>query len=113
MSIDELHISPAQRQALLEAKRRLQSAFPVESLVMYGSVARGNATEESDIDVLVITHKKMSHKQRHDMCDIIFEVNLAYGTTLSILVVDRETWRTGLWSVLPIRQEIDHEGIFL
>ena len=55
----------------------------------------------------------MNHRQRLAMCDIIFEVNLIYGTTISILVVDWETWKTGLWSVLPIKREIEIDGIHL
>jgi predicted nucleotidyltransferase len=113
MRINELNISTAQKNALQESWQRLKAAYPIKKMVIYGSVARGDATAESDIDLLIITKKRMNHRQRHAMCDIIFEVNLTYGTTISILVVDWKTWQTGLWSVLPIKREIEHDGILL
>jgi predicted nucleotidyltransferase len=111
MRINKLNISPIQKKALQESWQRLKAAYPIKKMVIYGSVARGDATAESDIDLLVITEKRMTHRQRLAMCDIIFEVNLTYGTTISILVVDLETWQTGLWSVLSIKREIEHNGI--
>lgn len=44
------------RQAAEEFARRLVEALPeVEAIVLYGSVARGEAHQDSDIDVLVLT----------------------------------------------------------
>ena len=38
---------------LKENKERLQSKFPLKSIALFGSYARNEQTEESDIDVLV------------------------------------------------------------
>ncbi len=113
MRINEINISTVQKKALQDSYQRLKADYPIKKLVIYGSVARGDSTTESDIDLLVITEKRMNHRQRLAMCDIIFEVNLTHGTTISILVVDWETWHTGLWSILPIKREIERDGILL
>jgi predicted nucleotidyltransferase len=38
---------------LKENKERLQSKFPLKSIALFGSCARNEQTEDSDIDVLV------------------------------------------------------------
>lgn len=106
-----LNLGANERAALKEAKKLLQNKFPIEKLMVFGSVARGEATDESDLDLLVLTSQPMSHREKHEMSDIIFEINLSKGTNISILVVDRKTWETGLWSDLPIHQEVIREGI--
>lgn len=39
--------------ALRSAKPLLMDKYPIESLALFGSVARGEATEQSDVDILV------------------------------------------------------------
>lgn len=45
------------REIAAETATRLLAAFPdaIQAIVLYGSVARGDANERSDIDLLVIT----------------------------------------------------------
>jgi predicted nucleotidyltransferase len=85
---NDLTLTKEQREAVLEAKNRLMKQFPVEMLVIFGSVARGEDDEESDLDLLVITGEVMTHRDRNTISDIIFEVNYFYGTNLSVVVVD-------------------------
>ena len=44
---------------------------------------------------------------------MILDLNLAYGTNLSELIVDRETWDHGIPSALPIHKIIEEEGVSL
>ena len=96
-----------------EVPRRVAQLYEVDKIVLYGSVARGEADEESDLDLLIVTAKPLTRTERHKITDLVFEVNLEFGTNLSTLVVDRETWESGLFSVLPIHDEINREGILL
>lgn len=41
------------KATLLSAKPLLMAKYPIESLALFGSVARGEATEQSDVDILV------------------------------------------------------------
>lgn len=110
-TIGELSLSQNEQLTLEEAKRRLTSEFPIEELIVFGSVARGEATEESDLDLLALARRPMTHLDDHAVSDAIFKINLSFGTNISVLVVDRVTWETGLWSVLPLHQDVIRDGV--
>jgi predicted nucleotidyltransferase len=57
-------------------------------VILYGSWARGDATDDSDIDLAVMLSGKVSPSAEIDrMIDIITDVNLEYGVLLSIYPV--------------------------
>ena len=109
--LDDISLSSNQLQALDEVRRRLFHDFDVEAILLYGSVVRGEADEESDLDLLVLTTEPLTRTARHGITDAVFEVNLHHGTNLSTLVIDRSAWETGPVSVLPIWDEILKDGI--
>lgn len=41
------------KATLQSAKSLLMAKYPIESLALFGSFARGEATEQSDVDILV------------------------------------------------------------
>jgi len=108
---ESIPITPRQLQALSEIKRRLLERFDINSFVLYGSVARGQADEESDVDLLIVTSKRLTRFERHEITNVVFDVNLQYDTNFSTLVVDSRSWETGIISVLPVRDEIIRDGI--
>ena len=109
--IDNIPITTKQLEALSEIKRRLLEKFDIKAFVLYGSVARGQADEESDVDLLVVTSQPLTRFERHEITNVVFEVNLQYDTNFSTLVVDQKSWETGIISVLPVRDEIIRDGI--
>ena len=106
-----LALTRDEEKALQELKKRLMSAFPVVELVVYGSAARGEATPESDLDVLVVTDRPVSHREKYFMVDVACGVNLEHGSNISLLIVDRESWEAGLLSEMPIREEVARDGV--
>jgi len=43
ITIDQIRLTPSQRSALAELRRRLSGAFGIQSISLYGSIARGEA----------------------------------------------------------------------
>ena len=111
--LEEINLTLNQDQSLQELRFRLTSLFKIESLVLFGSVARGEADAQSDIDLLVLTSQLLSRPERHQITDVVFEINLKYGTNYSTLVIDQNSWETGLISILPIHTEIINDGVTL
>ncbi len=98
-------------KALHELKNVLVAKFDVEEIILYGSMSRGEAEDESDIDLLIITNRPFNRFKRHEITDFVFEINLHYGTNFSTLVLDRQSWENGVYTVLPLHKEILKEGI--
>lgn len=77
------------------------------------SLARGVAELESRPDLLVGPSRLLTRKQRHEISDLVFEVKFKHGTNVSTLVVDRRVRQAGLFSVLPLHEEILEIGVRL
>lgn len=58
----------ARLKPLQEFKRRLDKQMRLEELIVFGSGMRGTMTEDSDIDVLVVSKdfERMDEEQRYD-----------------------------------------------
>lgn len=111
-TIEQIGLTPLQKKALGEIKEQLEKSFRIESITLYGSVSRGEADLESDIDLLIITEEFLNRETRHQITDIVFEINLKYNTNFSTLVLDKKNWE-GVYSVLPLKTEILRDGVIL
>lgn len=65
------------REIAAETATRLLAAFPdaIQAIVLYGSVARGDANEHSDIDLLVITPAAADYETRYKIDEIAYDVS--------------------------------------
>ena len=104
--MNKMLLSSTQTKALREIKTKVMAGFPVVDFVLYGSAVRGEADDESDVDLMIVVSEPITRFKRHEITDIVFDVNLQFGTNFSTLVVDQESWETGIISVLPLRNEI-------
>jgi predicted nucleotidyltransferase len=60
--IHDLPISPEAARWLPRVKRRIVDRFNPDRIVLFGSQARGEATEDSDIDLLVIVPEERDRR---------------------------------------------------
>lgn len=55
-------VDPADREKLIEAAKefaqKLKTLFPIEKIYLYGSLARGETHEGSDIDLIIVGNFK-------------------------------------------------------
>ena len=83
----------------------------VSSIILYGSVARGTQTSESDVDIAVIVNGYT--KTMHDtMTDFVVDLELKYKKVLSVLLIDYDKFKE--WeNVMPFYKNVKKEGIQL
>jgi predicted nucleotidyltransferase len=98
------------RNAIAEAVDQLRKQFPVEHAILFGSKARGDDDEYSDIDLLLITSYKLPWKDKRAISDLLFDVGMKYDVMFSFLCVPRGEWNGGIFTAFPIYKEILREG---
>ena len=107
----ELKLKKNETAAIQEAVHLLKEQFPVEDVILFGSKARGDSDPESDIDLLLLTKKPLDWKERHQIVDALFEVELKNDVVISIMVNTLHDWNDGICTALPIHEEINREGV--
>lgn len=84
----------------------------VECIILYGSVARGTNTVDSDVDVALLLNVELSHEREDALSDFIVDMNLRYDKVFSVIDIDYENFRE--WeTVLPFYRNVRQEGIVL
>ena len=109
--IGDIQLTQGERQAIEKACQIIRERFPVERIVLFGSKARGDADPESDLDLLVLTKRPLSWRERDEITDALFEVEMENDVVISTLVASLADWQEGAFSVLPIHEEISREGV--
>jgi predicted nucleotidyltransferase len=100
------------RQMALEFKRRVAALVPILQFSVFGSRARGDATDGSDLDVfLVVDH--IDADLREKISEIAWEVGFENDVVLSTFVVTVEQLEHGPVGVSPIIRQIEKEGVRL
>ncbi|HJC64580.1 MAG TPA: nucleotidyltransferase domain-containing protein [Candidatus Blautia merdavium] len=82
------------------------------SIILYGSVARGTNTEESDVDIALIMHGKLDFDTEDKLSDFIVDMNLKYDKVFSVIDIDIAHFRKWI-NVLPFYQNVEREGVVL
>ncbi|MCK4476139.1 MAG: nucleotidyltransferase domain-containing protein [Methanophagales archaeon] len=60
----------------------------IKQVMVYGSYARGEATEESDIDVLIVVDDSLNpFAVRKSLSDILFDILLENGELISVIAI--------------------------
>lgn len=109
----ELNLKENERQALLELKKKICARFPDAEIILYGSKARGDADEESDIDVLVLLEDGVNWDLKEEIFRIAFKVELKYDVVFGVTVYKKQFWNSPLGKAMPLHWNVDKEGVYL
>ncbi len=95
---------------LADTKAHLKKIYgdALKDIILYGSYARGDFTEGSDIDLIILLEDiKELAAERKKYFDAIWELNLKYDTVISIIPLREDEYRT---SRLPLILNAKREG---
>jgi predicted nucleotidyltransferase len=110
-TIADIPLSTTDREAIHAAAGLLRARFPVTRILLFGSKATGRDDLESDIDLLVLTSRRLSWRERDAVTDALFDVEMEHRVVLSTLVLSEDDWDRGPYQVLPIHDEVDRHGV--
>lgn len=100
-----------ERKILERFKFLLSKKLPVYKVVFFGSRARGDATEYSDMDVLVVLDKIKNESEKDYVSECAWEVGFKYGIVIVPIVYTREEWENSPERYSLLALAIKKEGI--
>lgn len=105
MLLDEM------REELVEGLKRIFQNN-ISMIILYGSMARNEATNESDIDIAIIIKNEMDNQIKKRFIRWAADMDMRYEKVFSIVDIQEDNMKK--WeSVLPFYQNIRKEGIVL
>lgn len=101
------------KEILTEIKRRIKETEPDAQVFLYGSYARGDANEESDVDLLILVNKKkLSYKDKKNLTVPLFRLGYETGQIISPFVETKENWEKKYYFT-PLYHNIKKEGLHI
>jgi len=87
----------------------------IDSVILYGSYARNEAHKDSDIDLLILLKKDISHNAKHkilELTDAAIE-KLGYEDILSVNFTTLKHWSKLKKAKALFAKEVERDGIIL
>jgi len=105
-------LSDIENMAVEEFKQKVINRFGDAECILFGSKARGDGDDYSDIDILILLEYEPNTSVEEEIIDIGFEVEIKYDVVLGIITHSKTFWDSrGI--LMPIHKEIEKDGIQL
>lgn len=104
------------RVMLAELSDMLKAVYgdKLKSVILYGSVARGTATNESDVDIMVlvdVTNRELRDYEEK-LGDVSTDISIKYFKVMSIMDVSYREYMDWL-KISPFYRNVSEEGVIL
>ena len=106
-----LNLSETEKFAIDQLMTILRTDWPSAKFKLFGSKAKGTSDAESDLDILILLPCPVTKDIRRQIVHKVSDINLAYETNISALIVSEDEWQKAPLSLLPIHAFIEEEGI--
>jgi predicted nucleotidyltransferase len=105
-------LTTAERQSLDQFKATLESFLGdnLLSLRLFGSRAREEGTEESDLDVLVVLRHR-DHAVCRRIVEAALDVDLTFGTNLAPTILSAEEYEQNREYQTPFYRNVERESL--
>lgn len=107
----ELHLKEKDKQAISEFKQNILFRFPDANFILFGSKAKYQDSDFSDIDILILLNRKITTRIEEEIFGIGFEVGLQHDVVFGIIVEEDTFWNSPLAKAMPFNWMISKEGI--
>lgn len=86
----------------------------LKKIILYGSYARGDYNEKSDVDLMILTDLTFEEieKYRDDISDIAFDIELKTGIIISPLIKNIDNYNSRI-NIIPFYKNVQTEGVVL
>lgn len=98
---------------IYKIKNVLQEIVPGAKVILYGSEARGDSSENSDIDILIlIDQEQIPLKLKNQIIDAVYDIELESGVLISPIIYTAKQWENRPYKT-PFYINVLNEGIEL
>lgn len=104
-------LTPTEREAILLLKERLRQNFNLVKMILYGSKARGDHHDHSDVDLMVLVEEPKTWENREKLSDLQFEVIMQHDAPLMSILENNQKWQNEQEISLPLKDSIESEGV--
>ena len=86
----------------------------LKKVILYGSYARGDYRDDSDIDIMILTTLTDEEIEKTEpmLFDLAFDFQMDYGVDISVVVKNKDQFEYWL-GALPFYNNVKKEGIVL
>jgi uncharacterized protein len=105
-----MKLAENEERVLKQLRGELFARYPIIDFRLYGSKARGEGRQDSDLDVM-IELPDYDRAMVAEIDDIIYRINLEHDVFISVLVFGKDELEKGPMSESPIYKIIQREGI--
>jgi len=102
---------------LLEFTQQVQRVLgkSLKKVILYGSYARGDYNENSDIDIMVLTTltDEEIRQIKTTIYDVAFDFQMEYGVDISVILKNEDHFNYWLGALKQIREKSDYDDFFI
>ena len=110
-TINSLSIDKNDLKSIEKLKKEILKVFSNAEFILYGSKARGDSEEFSDIDTLILLDREVTTEVEKNIFKIGFEIGLEFNVVFGIIVESKQFWSSALAKAMPLHWNIDIEGV--
>lgn len=106
--------NPTRQRAIERFSQRIRHRLPtrIKDVRLFGSVARGTDSPESDVDILVLVESD-DRETTDIIMDIAVEINLDFDVVIAPIIMTRSHYANPLFRETAFFQALEQEGVSL
>jgi predicted nucleotidyltransferase len=101
------------KKILLKIKQLVNLSEPSATIILFGSQARGQGNNQSDIDILILVdNDKLTYAEEQRIKYPLYDLEFETGKVISPVIFSRKDWETR-HTITPFYKNIKKDGVLL
>ncbi len=99
---------------LKKINKEVKKIEPQAEVYLFGSRARGNYTQDSDWDILILLPGEVNWKRKRPIIHSLFEIELSERQIFNLIIHSKDYWnKNNLMQVSPFVRNVNQDKIKL